>query len=136
MGTPGAKLVASDISCDSLFARLPLKNPLEPTIEWEKHQTPEKWAALLEDAGFRDPWIRWNSLNTLRRPGRIVLGNRVGAWLLGSGFCLTMTLSPARTTSAGPEDGRFDLQREATGWDGMSGGEARSRARAEGQPRQ
>jgi hypothetical protein len=78
MGTPGAKLVASDISCDSLFARLPLKNPLEPTIEWEKHQTPEKWAALLEDAGFRDPWIRWNSLNTLRRPGRIVLGNRVG----------------------------------------------------------
>jgi SAM-dependent methyltransferase len=92
MATPGAKLIATDVSRDSLFARLPLRNPLQPTIEWEKHQPPETWAGLLEDAGFREPRVRWNSLNTLRGPGRILLGNRVASWLLGSGFCLTMTL--------------------------------------------
>jgi SAM-dependent methyltransferase len=93
MGAPGAKLVASDASRHNLFARLPIRNPLAPTIEWEKHQTPETWARLLADAGFGDARVRWNSLNALRRPGRVLLGNRVAAWLLDSTFCLTMTLS-------------------------------------------
>jgi SAM-dependent methyltransferase len=92
IGAPGAKLVAADASPHNLFGRLGLRNPLQPTIEWEKHQTPETWARLLEDAGFGDPRIRWNSINTLRRPGRVLLGNRVAAWFLDSTFCLTMTL--------------------------------------------
>jgi SAM-dependent methyltransferase len=92
MGAPGAKLVASDAARSNLFALLPVKNPLQPTIEWEKHQEPETWARLLEDAGFGDARVRWNSLNALRRPGRVLLGNRVGAWLLDGAFCLTMTL--------------------------------------------
>jgi SAM-dependent methyltransferase len=92
MGAPGAKLIASDASRHNLFARLPIRNPLQPTIEWEKHQTPETWARLLEDAGFTDPRVRWNSINTFRRPGRVLLGNRVAAWVLDSAFCLTMTL--------------------------------------------
>jgi SAM-dependent methyltransferase len=96
MGTPGAKLVASDASRNNLFARLPVKNPLQPTIEWEKHQTPETWARLLEDVGFRHPRVRWNSLNTLRRPGRVLLGNRVASWFLDGAFCLTMTLAQDR----------------------------------------
>jgi SAM-dependent methyltransferase len=91
MGAPGAKLVASDAARSNLFGRLGLRNPLQPTIEWEKHQQPETWARLLEDAGFSDPRIRWNSLNTLRRPGRLVLGNRIAAWVLDSTLCLTMT---------------------------------------------
>ena len=95
MGAPGAKLVASDASRSNLFARLPVTNPLQPTIEWEKHQAPETWARLLEDAGFGDARVRWNSLNVLRRPGRVLLGNRVAAWLLDSTFCLTMTLKRA-----------------------------------------
>jgi SAM-dependent methyltransferase len=102
MGTPGAKLVASDAARNNLFARLPVKNPLQPSIEWEKHQQPETWARLLEDAGFRAPRVRWNSLNTLRRPGRILLGNRVAAWLLDSAFCLTMTLERGRFERALP----------------------------------
>ena len=92
MGAPGAKLVASDAARSNLFARLPVKNPLQPTIEWDKHQAPETWVGLLEDAGFGDARVRWNSLNALRRPGRVVLGNRLAAWLLDSAFCLTMTL--------------------------------------------
>jgi SAM-dependent methyltransferase len=91
VGAPGARLVAADAARSNLFGRLGLRNPLQPTIEWEKHQQPETWARLLEDVGFSDPRIRWNSLNTLRRPGRLLLGNRMAAWLLDSTFCLTMT---------------------------------------------
>jgi len=91
IGAPGAKLVASDAARSNLFGRLGLTNPLQPTIEWEKHQQPETWARLLEDVGFSDPRIRWNSLNMLRHPGRVMLGNRVAAWVLDSTLCLTMT---------------------------------------------
>jgi SAM-dependent methyltransferase len=91
MAAPGAQLVASDAARSNLFGRLGLRNPLQPSIEWDKHQQPETWAGLLEDAGFSDPRIRWSSLNTLRRPGRRLLGNRRAAWVLDSAFCLTMT---------------------------------------------
>jgi SAM-dependent methyltransferase len=91
MGAGGAKLVASDAARSNLFGRLGVRNPLQPSIEWEKHQQPETWARLLEDVGFSDPRIRWNSLNTLRRPGRLILGNRLASWVLDSTFCLTMT---------------------------------------------
>jgi SAM-dependent methyltransferase len=92
MGADGAKLVASDVSRHNLFARLPVRNPLQPTIEWDKHQPPETWVELLTEAGFTDPRVRWSAVNSLRRPGRVLLGNRVGAWLTEGSFCLTMTL--------------------------------------------
>jgi SAM-dependent methyltransferase len=92
MGAPGATLIASDAARSNLFKRLPVRNPLQPSIEWDKHQPPETWASLLEDAGFGEPRVRWNSLNALGRPGRVLLGNRAAAWLLDSAFCLTMTL--------------------------------------------
>ena len=92
MGADGAKLVASDVSRHNLFAHLPVRNPLQPTIEWDKHQSPGTWVELLEEAGFTDPRVRWSSVNSLRRPGRVLLGNRVGAWLTEGSFCLTMTL--------------------------------------------
>jgi SAM-dependent methyltransferase len=88
----GATLVATDVTRHNLFARLPVKNPLQPTIEWEKHQAPETWVGLLREAGFTDPRVRWSTSNSLRRPGRALLGNRVGAWLGEGAFCLTMTL--------------------------------------------
>jgi len=87
---PGAKLVATDCSNRNFFADLGLKNPIMPSIEWEKHQPPEVWAALLAKAGFRNPRIRWTSLNPLRDFGRALLANRVAAYFLQSHFCLTM----------------------------------------------
>jgi SAM-dependent methyltransferase len=92
MSSDGAKLVAADASRHNLFAKLPIRNPLQPTIEWEKHQAPETWVELLTEAGFSDPRVRWLSSNSLRGPGRALLGNRVGAWLTEGAFCLTMTL--------------------------------------------
>jgi len=91
---PGAKLVAVDSSPHNLFARFG-RNPFAPSIEWHKHQSPELWASLLEQVGFTRPKIRWNSPNTLRRTGRILLGNRFGGYCLTSAFCLTMERAPA-----------------------------------------
>ena len=91
LAAPGAALVGVDCSRRNLFARFG-KNPLTPTIEWEKHQTPELWAGLLSQVGFEHPRIRWHSFNTLRRPGALLLGNRVGAYLTTSVFCLSMQL--------------------------------------------
>ncbi len=90
MANPGAALVVADCARRNAFGDLGIRNPIVPTIEWQKHQQPGFWAGLLEQAGFREPRIRWSTLNTLRRPGRALLGNRVAAYLLTSGFCLTM----------------------------------------------
>jgi hypothetical protein len=97
MSPDGAHLLASECSPRNLFALLPVKSPFAPTIEWHKHQPPERWADLLEQSGFEHPRVRWHSLNTLRRPGHLLLGNRVGAWFISSSFFLTMTkrASPA-----------------------------------------
>jgi SAM-dependent methyltransferase len=88
--TPGAKLIAVDCSRRNLFGDLGLTNPFAPVIEWEKHQPPQLWARLLDEAGFRNPKIRWLSFNTLGSLGRLVLGNRLASYCLTSTFCLTM----------------------------------------------
>jgi hypothetical protein len=90
LAVPGADLMVSDVSRHNLFARLGVKNPIAPKIEWHKHQSPKLWAALLERVGFERPRIRWKSFNSLRRPGRVLLGNRVAAYCTNSAFCLTM----------------------------------------------
>jgi SAM-dependent methyltransferase len=90
MAAPGADLVVSDCARRNVFPDLGLPNPILRTIEWEKHQSPSLWAALLAEVGFRDPRIRWSSFNTLRRPAQWLLGNRVGAYLTTSAFCLAM----------------------------------------------
>lgn len=101
MAADGAHLIVVDASRRNLFAHLPLRNPLSPDIEWEKHQPPGRWAALLEEVGFTSPEVSWNSLNTLRRPGRVLLGNAVAAWFLQSGFRLSMVRRP-RAAAASP----------------------------------
>jgi SAM-dependent methyltransferase len=102
LSAPGANLVASECSPRNLFSALSVKNPFAPTIEWHKHQPPERWVELLEQAGFGDTRLRWHSLNTLRQPGQALLGNRVGAWFVSSSFLLTMT---KRASQAGLDSG-------------------------------
>lgn len=89
---PGAKLIIADCSRYNFFALCHLKNPLPygPTTEWHKHQSPNYWARLLSDVGFRNPKVRWTSFNSLRAIGRLLLGNKVAAYFLHSHFCLTM----------------------------------------------
>lgn len=87
---PGGKLVVTDCSRYNFFALLGVENPVIPGIEWEKHQSPQFWAGLLAEIGFRNPRIRWSSFNRLRGVGRAFLGNPVAAYFLASHFCLTM----------------------------------------------
>jgi SAM-dependent methyltransferase len=88
---PGGRLIVTDASRHNLFARLPVTNPVARWIEWEKHQPPGLWSELLEETGFERPRVSWHSFNTLRKPGRVLLGNRFAAWFFQSGFRLTMT---------------------------------------------
>jgi len=96
LSAPGGTLIVTDCSNENLFARLGIKNPVAPTIEWHKHQKPEFWAGMLAEAGFASPRIRWMSFNTLRSAGRRLLGNRPAAYCLTSAFCLTMLRKEAR----------------------------------------
>lgn len=96
MSKPGATLVLCDCSNANFFARLGLRNPIEPTIEWHKHQPPEVWAALLNEVGFSRPRISWSSFNRLRSAGRWLTGNRLAAFFLTSHFRLVATWGAAR----------------------------------------
>jgi SAM-dependent methyltransferase len=93
LAAPGAHLIVMDCDRRNFFARVGVRNPLAPSIEWEKHQSPWLWASLLSDVGFEAPEVRWASLNTLRKPGQALLGNRVGAFMLTSTFLLRMRRS-------------------------------------------
>lgn len=90
MVSRGAKLIITDCSRYNFFALCHLKNPFGPTMEWHKHQSPNYWARLLSDVGFRNPRIRWTSFSSLRSIGRLLFGNKVAAYFLQSHFCLTM----------------------------------------------
>ena len=87
----GGRLIVCDASRYNLFAKLHVRNPIAPSIEWHKHQAPEFWTELLEEVGFMDPKIIWNSFNTLGHIGRVFLGNRLMSYMLHSHFCLKMT---------------------------------------------
>ena len=90
MTNPGGKVLICDCSRYNLFQLLGVKNPFAPMIEWEKHQAPEVWAALLGEAGFVDPRVRWTSFNRWRDWGKRLVGNKVMAYFLTSHFCLTV----------------------------------------------
>ena len=90
LASGGAKLIVCDCSRYNLFALLRIKNPFAPTIEWNKHQAPEVWVNLLSQVGFSNPRIEWSSFNTLRSPGRTLLGNKILSYLLRSHFRFTM----------------------------------------------
>ena len=85
-----AKIIITDCSRYNFFALFKIKNPFSPTIEWEKHQTPETWVKLLTDVGFKNPKIRWTTHNTFGNLGRIILGNKLIAYFLKSHFHITI----------------------------------------------
>ncbi|HJY75975.1 MAG TPA: class I SAM-dependent methyltransferase [Burkholderiales bacterium] len=87
----GARLIIFDCARHNFFAALGLKNPIAPTIEWHKHQAPEVWSGLLEEAGFRDPKVSWQPLFRFGKLGELISGNKAAAYFLKSAFQLEMT---------------------------------------------
>ena len=95
MMSPGGRLIIMDAGRRNLFADLGVRNPMEPSIQWFKHQQPEFWASLLGECGFTGPHIRWNSGRMLR-----YLGVDTLPWLLS--YC-------------GESVFRLELKREGNG---------------------
>lgn len=79
-------IIASDVSRHNVFSFLGLKNPIAPTIEWHKHQSPSTWAKLLREAGYEDIKITWYTPRRLGAAGRVLLGNAAIACMMMSRF--------------------------------------------------
>lgn len=88
--TPGARLIITDCSRYNLFGLLGRRSPFARSITWTLHQSPEFWAGLLGRSGFERPRIRWTTFNRLGPVQRLILGNRVAAYLTTSRFYLSM----------------------------------------------
>jgi SAM-dependent methyltransferase len=89
----GATLIICDCSRYNFFALFKLPNPFVPSIEWHKHQAPEVWIELLNEAGYINSQIRWSSFNKLSKLGRVTLGNKIASYFFMSHFCLMMQKS-------------------------------------------
>lgn len=85
-----AEIVITDLSPHNVFPLLGLTNPRAETIEWHKHQPPSVWIRLLREVGFGNPDVRWFVYPRLGRVGRLLFGNRFGAFFLISRFRLRM----------------------------------------------
>ncbi len=85
------KLIICDCSNYNFFQLLGIRNPFTPTIEWEKHQTPEFWAQMLKKHGFSNPKIQWSAFPPFRQIGKWLFANKVGMYFTASHFCLYMT---------------------------------------------
>lgn len=85
---PGAQVILCDCSRYNLYPLLGLRNPIDPSIDWDLHQTPGVWEDLLRSAGFGRPALSWMTFNPLGRLGRFFLGNRLAAFFLVSHFRL------------------------------------------------
>lgn len=90
LAKPGARLIVVDCTRDNFFAALGLRNPFIPAIEWHKHQAPEVWARLLQEAGFGSPSVRWQPLYRFGKAGQRLSSNRAAAYMLKGLFRLEM----------------------------------------------
>jgi SAM-dependent methyltransferase len=90
ISNPACRLIITDCSRRSLYSDLGLTNPFAKTIEWNKHQSPSLWSSLLEKVGFEQHSTKWTSYNILKKPGRLLTGNRLFAYLTFSHFKLDM----------------------------------------------
>jgi SAM-dependent methyltransferase len=90
--SPGGTLIICDCSRKSFWPAVGLRNPF---MEWHKHQTPELWAALLQDIGFSQAKVRWTTPNSLGAIGRLFLSNRLASYFMFSHFRLEMQKSAA-----------------------------------------
>lgn len=83
-------LIITDCSRHNFFNLFGMKNPLMPTIEWKKHQSPYYWGKLLNIVGFKKKSIHWSAPNSLGFFGKLVFGNPISSFFTLSHFRLEM----------------------------------------------
>ena len=89
---PGGILIMSDCSSNNLFPKLGMKNPIDPAIEWHKHQPPSEWAKVAAPEGLILEEVRWSSPTRFGKLGQLLIGNAIGAWFFTSHFVATLRL--------------------------------------------
>ena len=87
---PGGRVIMTDCSPFNFFPTVGLRNPMHPSIDWHKHQSPKVWVTLLSQCGFCDASVRWVVQRPLVPLGPLVR-NEFVTFFLGSKFRLTMT---------------------------------------------
>jgi 2-polyprenyl-3-methyl-5-hydroxy-6-metoxy-1,4-benzoquinol methylase len=77
-------VVVADCGRRNFWPEVGLRNPIAKTIEWHKHQQPETWISLFEQAGFKLHDLRWTPLYPFYK----LTGNALAQYLLMSHFVL------------------------------------------------
>lgn len=81
-------LLASDVGRYNLWNSIGLRFPTCRTIEWDKHQNPDVWKALLSKAGFESIEVKWLALYRLRH-FKAIVGLKPVAQCLNSHFLIS-----------------------------------------------
>lgn len=87
---PNTILIICDCSRKNLFGDLLKYNPIAPSIEWHKHQSPEVWSKYLQQCHYKEKLITWTSPNFLGKFGMIFMKNWLASYLTFSHFKLVM----------------------------------------------
>jgi SAM-dependent methyltransferase len=87
---PNAYVIVADCSRFNFWNRLGIRSPFAPTIEWHKHQNPETWIYVFDQAGFDLFDLRWSPLYPLGQPPC----NRAIQFLTTSHFVLRFRARP------------------------------------------
>lgn len=80
-------LLASDVGRYNFWNSIGLRFPACRTIDWNKHQDPGVWQALLSEAGFASIDVKWLALYRLRY-FKAIVGRRLVAQFLNSHFLI------------------------------------------------
>lgn len=80
-------LLASDVGRYNLWNSIGLRFPTCRTIDWNKHQDPDVWQALLSKAGFAAIDVKWLPLRRLRH-FKVIVSRKCVAQCLNSYFLI------------------------------------------------
>lgn len=80
-------LIISDCTRYSFWSLLHLRNPFQPYITWDLHQTPTTWLQLLNEAGFKKQKCYWSSFNRMGKIG-FIFENKIMSFFFNSHFTL------------------------------------------------
>jgi SAM-dependent methyltransferase len=90
LSNKNSQLIISDCSRYNFFQLLNIKNPIAPSIEWEKHQSPKVWIKLLKEVGFSNPSVTWRSNPKFGKFGEVFFKSRFVYYFFNSHFDLIM----------------------------------------------
>jgi SAM-dependent methyltransferase len=84
-----SQILIADCSNKNFFPLIGINNIFAPSIEWNKHQSPETWRDILLEAGFKDVAIRWVPPQKLKNFGKFLFANKIFSFFYNSHFIIS-----------------------------------------------